>query len=372
MSMDRVTREGVEHAAPGRDATTGVNVPSGPAGGPRSRRRRDEPEFRSYYGLPVINKPVWESPDIPGYLFLGGLAGAGALMGALSQVTGRRRLAMAMKVAAALGGQVSMVALVHDLGRRTRFLNMLRVFKVTSPMSVGSWLLAGFVPAATVSAGSAVTGAFPALGGLATMGAAVLGPPVATYTAALISNTAVPAWHEGHKTMPFVFVSSALTSAAGFGLAAAPVAETGLLRPLGAAAGLAEVALSKSMEKQTGIVGEAYHEGKAGSYMKLAEALTVAGALLSLLSGKSRLRRTVAGAALLAGSACTRFGIFEAGIASAEDPRYTVVPQRERLHRRGGRSVEGPGNDGIDRPDAVAGNGSASGNGSTPKDGETP
>jgi formate-dependent nitrite reductase membrane component NrfD len=343
MSIDRVTKEGVEHAVPGREATTGVNVPPGPTGGPRRRRQREEPEFRSYYGQPIINKPVWESPDIPGYLFLGGLAGAGALMGALSQVTGRRRLATAMKVAAALGGQASLVALVHDLGRRARFINMLRVFKVTSPMSVGSWLLAGFVPAATVSAGSALTGTLPTLGGLATFGAAVLGPPVATYTAALISNTAVPAWHEGHKTMPFVFVSSALASAAGFGLATAPIGETGLLRPLGAASGLAEVALSKSMENQMGIVADAYHEGKAGTFMKLGETLTVGGALLALISGRGRVRRAMAGAALFAGSACTRFGIFEAGMASSENPEHTVAPQRERLERREARSVHAYG-----------------------------
>jgi hypothetical protein len=38
-----------------------------------------------------------------------------------------------------------------------------------------------------------------------------------------------------------------------------------------------------------------------------------------------------AGAALLAGSACTRFGIFRAGLESARDPKYTVQPQRRRL-----------------------------------------
>lgn len=358
MNAGRVTNEGVEDTVPGREATTGVHVPPGRTGGPRRKRPRDEPEFRSYYGLPIINKPVWTSPDIPGYLFLGGMAGAGALLGALSQATGRRRLATAMKVGAALGGQLSLLALVHDLGRRSRFINMLRVFKVTSPMSVGSWLLAGFVPAATVSAGSAVTGTFPLLGGMATVGAAVLGPPVATYTAALISDTAVPAWHDGHKVMPFVFVSSALSSAAGFGLAAAPAGETGVLRPLGAAAGVAEVALCKTMEQKMGIVGEAYHEGKAGTYMKVGKTLTVCGALLAVSSGKSRIRRTVAGAALFAGSACTRFGIFEAGMASAEDPRYTVVPQRQRLERRAALKT-------------ASRSGSVSGNGPVKEDGES-
>lgn len=333
MTTDRVTTDGVRGVRPGREATTGVNVPGDGGAGPRPRRRREEPEFRSYYGQPIINKPVWEAPDIPGYLFLGGLAGAGALIGAAAQATRRPGLAKVSKVGAALAGHLSLVGLVHDLGRRSRFINMLRVLKVTSPMSVGSWLLAGFVPAATVSAACDALGILPSVGGLATVSAAVLGAPVATYTAALISDTAVPAWHTGHKTMPFVFVSSALSSAAGLGLLAAPVSEVGPLKPLATAAGVAEVALSKSMEKQMGMVGEAYHEGKAGIYMKIAETLTTGGSVLAALSGKSRVRTSLAGAALLTGSAFARFGIFEAGIASAEEAKYTVVPQRERLEK---------------------------------------
>ncbi|MYR63689.1 polysulfide reductase, partial [Streptomyces sp. SID625] len=53
-------------------------------------------------------------------------------------------------------------------------------------------------------------------------------------------------------------------------------------------------------------------------------------------SGRGRGAAVVAGAALLAGSAALRFGVFHAGVASAEDPRYTVVPQRERLRARAG------------------------------------
>ncbi len=335
MSTDAVTTDGTTGIHPGREATVGANVPPG-GGGPRKAKRRDEPEFGSYYDLPVINKPAWESPDIPGYLFLGGLAGAGAAVGLAAQVTGRPGLAKVSKIGAAAAGHLSLVALVHDLGRRGRFLNMLRMFKVTSPMSVGSWLLSGFVPAATVSALSAVTGAAPALGTLASAGAAVLGPPVATYTAALISNTAVPAWHDGYEYMPFIFVSSAASAAAGLGLLGAPVSESTPMAFLGAVAGLSEVALSKVHEESIGIVKEAFHEGKAGRYMKAAEALTAGGAVLAAAGGLTRRRslRAAAGAMLLAGSAFTRFGIFEAGISSAQDPKYTVVPQRERLEKK--------------------------------------
>jgi DMSO reductase anchor subunit len=226
-----------------------------------------------------------------------------------------------------------LLGLVHDLGRRGRFLNMLRVFKPTSPMSVGSWLLAGFVPAASVAALDAFV-PLPVVGPLSAAVAAALGLPVATYTAALMSNTAVPAWHDGFEFYPFIFVSSAATSAAGLGLLLAPVSETGPLVALGSAAGLTEVALTKVHEESVGIVKEAFHEGKAGKYMKAAEVLTVGGALVTAASGRSRLRRGLGGTMLLAGSALTRFGIFEAGISSTQDPRYTVVPQRERLEKR--------------------------------------
>jgi formate-dependent nitrite reductase membrane component NrfD len=283
--------------------------------------------------MPILNKPVWEAPDIAGYFFLGGLAGGSAVISAAAALTGRKKLARVSRVAAAAAGQVSLVALVHDLGRRRRFLNMLRVLKVTSPMSVGSWILAGFVPAATVAAVSDLAGVLAPVGAAGTAAAATLGPAVTTYTAALVSNTAVPAWHDGHRWMPFVFASSALSSAAGMGLAGAPVVETAPLRPIAVGSGLAELVLSKVMEKRMGLAGEAFHEEKPKRYMHAAEALTTAGVVLAAV-GRRRLPLVAAGVALLAGSCAERFAIFEAGIASAEDPKYTVVPQRERMARR--------------------------------------
>ena len=89
------------------------------------------------------------------------------------------------------------------------------------------------------------------------------------------------------------------------------------------------------MERSMGLTAEPLHHGKAGGYMRAAQALTVAGALGTLLARRSRAAAVVSGAALMAGSACTRFGIFEAGMESARDPKYTVVPQRERIEREG-------------------------------------
>jgi formate-dependent nitrite reductase membrane component NrfD len=329
VSRSEVTPDGVQQARPAGEATTGANVPPG-GGGPRRRRRRREPEFRSYYDLPILNKVVWATPDVAGYLFVGGLAGASGVVAGAAHATGRRRLRRVAKLTAASGTYASLLMLIHDLGRPARFLNMLRMVKVTSPMNVGSWLLTGFGLASSAAALCDVSGKAPRLGAAATAGTTLIGPAVATYTAALVSDTAVPAWHDGHHLMPYVFASSALSSAAGWGLLAAPVDETRPLVPLATAAGLAEVALTKAMEQQTGIVKETFESGTAGKYLRAAEALTAGGAALAAVSGRGRLRSAVAGAALLLGSALTRFGIFHAGIASTRDPKYVVVPQRER------------------------------------------
>jgi hypothetical protein len=281
--------------------------------------------------MPVLNKPVWSSRDIAGYLFLGGLAGASSLLGAGAQVGGRPALARVSKVGALTAGLASLVALVHDLGVPSRFLNMLRVFKVTSPMSVGSWLLAGYVPLAGVAAAAAVTGKVPRIGAAATAGAAALGPAVASYTAVLISDTAVPAWHDGYPEMPFVFVGSAATAAGGLGLLGAPPEESGPARALAVLGVGAELAAFERMEHRLGTVAEPYSTGKGGRYMKASKLLSLLGVGGALLGRRSRLASAASGAALLAASAATRWGIFHAGLDSANDPRYTVEPQRRRL-----------------------------------------
>jgi hypothetical protein len=290
-------------------------------------------EFSSYYGKPVINSPVWHSPDIPGYLFLGGLAGASSVMAAGADLTGRPGLARAAKAGALAAGGLSLLALVHDLGRPARFLNMLRVFKVTSPMSVGSWLLAAYVPAAGAAALSALTGRLPRTGAAATAGAAALGPAVASYTAALISDTAVPAWHDGFREMPFVFAGSAASATGGLGLLAAPVAENTPARNAALFGTALELAAAQRMEKRMGMVAEPYHTGKGGRYMRLGQALAALGGAGAVLGRRSRAASALSGAAFLGSSVATRWGIFHAGLVSSEDPKYTVIPQRERLRQ---------------------------------------
>jgi hypothetical protein len=289
-----------------------------------------EPEFTSYYGRPILKQPVWMQPDVPLYLFLGGLAGASALLAEGAAITGRRELERVARVAAAAGAALGTGALVHDLGRPMRFLNMLRVFKVTSPLSVGSWILAPFSGLAGAAAASELTGRLPAAGRVAGAGAGVLGPALATYTAALIADTAVPAWHEAHRELPFVFAGSAATAAGGLAMIAAPVAEAGPARRMAVGGAALELVSSRRIEGM-GLVSEPYRTGRPGRLLQAGRALTTAGLVLTPFARRSRIVSAVAGASFVAASALTRFGIFGAGLESARDPKYTVVPQRERL-----------------------------------------
>ncbi|MGW4798675.1 NrfD/PsrC family molybdoenzyme membrane anchor subunit [Nonomuraea sp. NPDC004297] len=301
----------------------------GSAGRRRERLMVPKADFESYYGRPVLNAPTWQAHDIAGYLFLGGLAGASSTLAAAAELTGRPRLARAAKVGAAgaLGG--SLYALIHDLGRPERFLNMLRVFKVTSPMSVGTWILSAYGPQAVTAAVVDVAGLSPALGRAATLGAALTGPAVATYTAALICDTAVPVWHEGYREMPFLFAGSAVAAAGGLGLLAAPLSEAAPARRAALLGTAVECVAAARMERRLGPLAEPLRRSRL---LRLGEALSLAGALTGATVGRrSRIAAVAAGAALLAGSACTRFGIFQAGMESAGDPRHTVQPQRRRL-----------------------------------------
>ena len=288
-------------------------------------------EFSSYYGRQIIKSPTWKQPDVPSYLYLGGLAGASATFAAMSDLTGLPALRRAGRIAAAGGATVSVVALVHDLGRPTRFLNMLRVFKPISPLSVGSWLLAPFSGLATVAALSEVSGRLPTIGRLGGLAAGVLGPAMTTYTAVLLADTAVPGWHEAYRELPFVFAGSALASAGGVAVAVQPVAAA---RRVAVTGGLLELGASARLESRLGLVHETWTTGRAGRLIKASRACTVAGTGLAALSGRLPWLGRPAGVLLNAGAATLRFGVFEAGMASARDPKYVVVPQRERLAAR--------------------------------------
>ena len=299
-------------------------------------------EFTSYYGRPVLKASPWQD-DIPAYLFLGGVAAGSSLLAAGADLTDRPALRRSGRLGALVGITVSVVALVHDLGRPERFVNMLRVAKPTSPMSVGTWILTVYGPMAGVAAADELAFLAPrflrpllrGLGRPAGLAAALTGPAVASYTAVLLADTATPAWHEAHRELPFVFVGSAAAASGGLAMIAAPTSQTGPARRLAVLGAATELVAERQMEASMGLAAEALHTGKAGRLMTASKRFTVFGAVLAALAGRrSRTASTVAGAALLAGSACTRFGVFDAGQESARDPKYTIVPQRERLDDR--------------------------------------
>ena len=223
---------------------------------------------------------------------------------------------------------------MHDLGRPSRFLNMLRVFKVSSPMSVGSWLIAVYGPAAVAAAATALTGRLPRAGAAATIGAAALGSGVATYTAALLSDTAVPAWHEGHREMPYLFAGSAASAAGGLGMLAVSRAHADQAIRFAMLGAATELTAKSILVRRLGEIATPYQAGRPGRLMHVAEALTAAGLGGAVLARRNRAAAVLSGAALMASSALTRFGVFEAGLASARDPAYTVGPQRQRLAAR--------------------------------------
>src|SRR5690242_17646314 len=260
----------------------------------------EEAEFTSYYGRPIIKQPTWKTPDVPLYLFLGGAAGSSALLGEMADVSGRPALSKAAHYTAAVGALASVGFLVHDLGRPERFLHMLRVIKPTSPLSVGSYILAPFSAVASATAVAKLLNWFPRLRRLSSAVAAVFGPPMTTYTAVLLANTAVPAWHEPHRELPFVFAGSAMAAGGGITMIFTPVDEAGPSRKMGVGGAALELGAMHLVETRHGIVSEPYHEGKAGRLMKAAKACTASGAGLTVLAGRTRLGQTAAGALLAA------------------------------------------------------------------------
>jgi hypothetical protein len=304
-------------------------------GSPNGRgdvRMVPEEEVRSYYGRPVIKEPTWK-PDIAWYFFAGGLAGASSGLAFVARLTGNDRLSRRALLAALGGATVSPVLLIRDLGRPNRFYNMLRVFKPTSPMSMGTWILTFFGPSVGIAAMSDVLGIFPRLGRFFEGVAALLGPALSTYTAVLVADTSIPVWHEARRELPLVFAASSAASAGAAAATLTPMKDAGPARRLAVGGALLEIVATQAMEHRLGeLLSEPYHQGEAGRFGKLAKTLSGLGAAVIGFAGRKQRSAAIAGGALiLAGAACERWSIFRAGFQSARDPKYTVMPQRERL-----------------------------------------
>jgi hypothetical protein len=296
---------------------------------------QDEP---TYYDRPVVKEPVW-IPAIPAYFYLGGVAGAAATLGLAADLAGGDHvddLVTACRRVAAGSALAGTALLVTDLGRPERFLNMLRVFRKSSPMSVGSWILATFAPAA---AAAAVTrGRSGSLGKAGDVAAAVsgsLGPGLAGYTGVLLANTVVPAWAEGGSELPPLFISSAVSAAASL---LEPFSwnesEGRTIRFFGVAGKAADLVLAERYERSLGRVegvAETLTTGVPGSLWRLAKAAMGASLVLSLLPGRGRVKNIATGLFGSVGGVATRFAIFRAGKASTKDPRLTFRSQRQAL-----------------------------------------
>jgi formate-dependent nitrite reductase membrane component NrfD len=294
-------------------------------------------QMRSYYDRPVVKEPVWQA-EIPFYFFTGGIAGGCSVLHGVARVTGQERLAKTALYVGAAADLVSPMLLVSDLGRPERFLNMLRVFKVTSPMSVGSWVLVVSGGASSTAAVLELLGRLKPVKWAAEAVSFFFGPPLTTYTGTLLANTAIPVWHDARRELPWLFGSSACASAGAATALFMPPEDAGPARRLAIAGVAGELGWTELMQRRLGLVGEVYRQGTAGKLGRLSKALTGAGAGLLAWKGKRSRAAAVTGSALvLGGELALRWSVFKAGFQSARDPRYTVIPQRERLAKRAAR-----------------------------------
>lgn len=290
----------------------------------------------TYYDQPMLKEPVWEW-DIALYFYVGGATGASATLAAAAQLIApdsMRLLIRRGRWIGTIGGAISAALLIYDLGRPSRFLNMLRVFRVTSPMSMGSWILTVF---STCAGGAAVLPLGPRMFrplayplGLA---AGLFGLGLSSYTGVLISQTAVPVWQQSYRMMPILFAASGTAaSAAILNFFSWNEREWSAIERFGLAGKITELVAAIILEHNASRVeriGRPLKQGVGGTLWKAGKVLTAAGIALSLLPGKSRGKHIVSGILGTTASLCTRFGVFYAGKASARDPRSSFEQQRQ-------------------------------------------
>ncbi|MBW3664633.1 MAG: polysulfide reductase NrfD [Actinobacteria bacterium] len=287
----------------------------------------------TYYDRPVIKEPVWIW-SVPTYFHVGGVTAGAAMLGAVAQLAGGLDgLVRWSRRTAAVGSMLGTVLLIVDLGRPERFLNMLRVFRPTSAISVGSWTLAA--TGGTTTASVVLPGA---LGNAAGLASGALAPVLGTYTGVLLADTAVPVWRATQRSLPLLFGASALAGATST-LDLLPLSEQEheVTHRLGVAAKVAELGATVAVERDADAVeqvGRALHEGVAGDLWGAAKILTALSLLVSLLPLPKGWRRRLSGVLGTLGGLALRFGLFQAGRASSRDPRATFSQQRRAREQR--------------------------------------
>ncbi len=289
----------------------------------------------AYYNVPMLNEPVWEWA-IPTYYYVGGLTGAALVLGAASQMGdagGRKELIRRCHWIGLIGAGISGGLLIYDLGVPSRFFNMLRVFRPTSVMNMGAWILTG--AGGTAFLAVVLRGRenrFGAAGEIAGYLAGMFGAGLATYTGVLTANTAVPVWQASRRVLPILFGTSAMSSVGAlFELLGGKGEERRLTKIFGTAGQIAEFAASVAMEKQASVVprvGRPLKKGLSGFVWRAAMTLTAAGLVLGLIPKPTRRRRLAAGIAGTLGSALMRASVEHIGTASARDARASFQQQR--------------------------------------------
>jgi formate-dependent nitrite reductase membrane component NrfD len=288
-----------------------------------------------YYNLPVLKPPTW-TWEVPLYFFVGGIAGMSALIAFVGHLfhADPRLVRVALWIAL-VGAGLCPALLISDLGRPLRFLNMLRVFKWRSAMSMGSWILSGFGGCAFLALATnelilyGIQSPFlPPLRWIGEFAGAVTGLLLASYTGVLIGATAIPVWHENRRLLPGHFLTS------GLGGSAAILELFGFLVPatqiLGFAAASIETLIGVILELRHGRVYAPLHDGKSGWTMRVAGTLEGPIALLvRILWHGSANGRYAAAACFLVGALCSRYAWIWAGRASAHDPQALFQLQRK-------------------------------------------
>lgn len=280
-----------------------------------------------YYQQPLLKEPQW-TPLIPFYFFVGGASGSLGVIGSLADLLGNdRRLAQRARLLAAGGAALSSVLLITDLGRPSRFLNMLRVFKPQSTMSMGSWVLSAFAAFSTLSAAADLLASHVGEGftthlmrGIGRIGSVVFGLPFHNYTGVLLATTVIPLWNTRARALPRQFGMSGFQSAVG--LLELNGSNSKALNTLGL--------LSAAFETWQGVnllltPGAALHPAKRGPSGVLIQCAGVlSGPLAAALrlfatKGRSRKAPLLAAGCAIAGSLCMRYGWVLAGKRSARD-----------------------------------------------------
>ncbi len=292
-------------------------------------------ETPTYYDRPVIKEPVWIW-TVPLYFFVGGAGGAAAVLGAAAQLLGGdslRGLVTRCRWLGAFGANLGAVLLIYDLGRPERFYNMLRVFRPTSPMSVGSWILIGAGGVMSVAALLArARGWLRTVGNGAGVLSGLFGVGLIGYTGVLLTNSVVPIWLAAQRSLPILFITSGMASAAALlELMTLTPRETKIVERFGQVGRMAETVAALYFEhdaERVERVGRPLKEGVSGQLWKVSKLLALIGLALGWLPSKVRGQRTVAALCTATGALLLRYAITEAGKASARDPRATFQQQR--------------------------------------------